>query len=70
MTLSKPTPKLVLKEVTAMKVCDTEPIMKGSIIGKDVWRCQRCYNRIDKNDRYCRTCGVRLVDDRRDLIDE
>ncbi len=50
------------EEKTALRISDTEPIMFGSAIGKTVWRCKRCYNRIDSQDAYCRTCGARFVE--------
>ena len=37
-----------------------EPIMKGSQIGIDRYRCWRCRTIVDKADRFCKHCGSKF----------
>ena len=45
------------KPKTAKKDCNLEPIMVGSQIGIDRYRCHRCNTVVDKHDQFCRKCG-------------
>lgn len=39
-----------------------EPFFPDGQIGRDVYRCGKCQNRVGRHSRYCETCGRRLVD--------
>lgn len=41
-------------------VC-VEPFFEGGVIGREVYRCGKCQERIDKHDAYCKSCGRKLV---------
>ena len=50
-------PKEEPKPKTAKMDCNLEPIMVGSQIGIDRYRCHRCNTVVDKHDQFCRKCG-------------
>lgn len=43
---------------TVPKDLQLEPIMIGSNIGIERYRCRRCKTDVDKNDLFCRHCGA------------
>ena len=43
------------------KVCSLEPWFERGLTGRDVWRCGSCHEKIDKDDRFCKSCGRKLV---------
>ena len=53
--------KLEIKEIEVPKYPKNrilEPIMRGSAIGIDRFRCGKCGTNVRKEDRYCRSCGA------------
>jgi len=46
---------------TAEIVVSLEPFFKGGQIGRDVYRCGKCWGRVDRHDRFCKACGRKLI---------
>lgn len=40
---------------------ELEPIIPGSVIGKERLRCGKCKTRIEKGDLFCRHCSSKLI---------
>ena len=39
-----------------------EPIMLKSPITKSVWRCGTCMERVERHDKYCKSCGRAITE--------
>ena len=47
-------------EERSERTVSVEPFFEGGAIGRDVYRCHKCGNRVGCHDVYCLTCGRRL----------
>ncbi len=50
------------KKVQTVMDCAVEPMMIGSMIGRDKYRCRRCKTEVKKGDFFCRHCGAEFID--------
>ncbi len=50
------------KKVQTVMDCAVEPMMVGSMIGRDKYRCRRCKAEVKKGDFFCRHCGAEFID--------
>ena len=56
------TKNITFEPETALRLVCLEPFFKDGAIGRDVYRCEKCGNRVGKYSRFCESCGRRLVD--------
>jgi hypothetical protein len=60
MPKAKPEIKIVTPE--ANRTVSVEPFFYGGQIGRDVYRCGNCREKVNKHDNFCHQCGRKLVD--------
>ena len=55
-------PEFVMVTPDAKRVVNVEPFFPRGQIGRNVYRCGNCKERVGKHDKYCNECGRRLTD--------
>ena len=55
-------PELRIITPESHRIVAVEPYFEGGMIGRDVYRCERCRAKVDRHDLYCHECGGKLVD--------